>query len=134
MALDKPWRVRGFVFLVLLFSGTAFGGGVVSVERLDLTLTDDLDTTVSVNLTKGQDVTNCVPFATRQKTSVTSNANSDDYTAPAVDVEMFDNARTAAVRVTRSNAIDESRVTVSVVEFDSDVNVQQAFPGRESCN
>jgi len=98
-------------------------GCVVSVERVDFTLSG---TTTSTNdLTKGQDYTQCVPFATRQRDSVTSNANSDDYTANCVDVEIWDNSGTAAVRVTRTSGLDDSVITVYVVEFSSDINVQQ---------
>jgi len=97
--------------------------GVVSVERIDITLTGGTATGAS-DLSKGQDESKCVPFATFQH-NATSNANSDDYTGNQAEVEIYDNAGTAAVRITRTGTGDPLVYTIYVVEYGSDVNVQR---------
>jgi hypothetical protein len=97
--------------------------GVVSVERVDLTIAD-AGTTDTADLTKGQDEAKCVPFATFQH-NADANGDSDNYSANMAEVEIWDNAGTAAVRITRTGTADPLVYTIYVVEFGSDINVQR---------
>jgi hypothetical protein len=97
--------------------------GIVSVERVDLTIANG-NTANQSDLSLGQDDSKCVPFATFQH-NATSNGSSDNFTANMAEVEIYDNAGTAAVRITRTATTDPLVYTIYVVEFDSDVTVQR---------
>ncbi len=91
---------------------------VKSVEYFELTLASG-STTVSANLTKGQSVANCVPFASMMVSGV-----DDEYDQLFTDV-FFQNgpARVTAQRFTSGGTLS---VGVFVVEFDPNfVNVHQ---------
>ena len=93
-----------------------------SVEKVTVTITDT--TPVIVNLTKGQDETQCTPwFSQKHNGSVT-----DQFNDRMALVEIIDNAGTPAVRVTasaRSESVQTLDFEVSVVEWDTSINVQQ---------
>lgn len=76
-----------------------------------------------VALTKGQDETKCVPFFTCNATSGGSDLRNNDFWA----VEMVDVTGTANVRVHRnpSSTISANNISIYVVEFGSNVTVQQ---------
>lgn len=96
-------------------------GSVVSIERIDLTLGGGVSVNQS-DLSLGQDDAQCVPFATFYH-GATANNSSDDYTGNMGEVEIYDNAGTAAVRVARTATLDPLVYTIYVVEFGPDINV-----------
>lgn len=75
-------------------------------------------------LSKSQDYTQCVPFFSKQ---LVSGSLTDDWRQRTMKVEMINSAGTPAVRVsaTGKSAADDHRVKVFVVEFTSDITVQQ---------
>jgi len=93
-----------------------------TVEYVEVTLTADTDP-VTVNLTKGQDPTQCTPFFTDRNTGALTNANQDRM----AEVTFLDNSGTPAVRVSASARTDNdaSVFQVFVVEWDSSITVQQ---------
>lgn len=81
--------------------------------------------TNTVNLTKSQDETKCVPFYVMR---FTSEATSDDAkTKFGVSIEMIDNSGTPAARVRWRGVGASGNVTVEVtiVEFGANVTIQQ---------
>ncbi len=97
-------------------------GGVVSVERVTITLGDG-ETSDSVVLSKFQEIANCVPFITKRTTTEASPA--DDWTEQCVDVYFSGESVYAA---TVNNTPRVMVVEIAVVEFDgSDVLVQQGI-------
>ena len=104
--------------------GSIGGGFVLSVERVDITIADGSTTNTAV-LTKGQNISNCVPFATDQRsTDVSSNGDSDNYAINNVDIEIYDDSGTPTVRARNFVSTDTVIVTVYIVEFDESVDVQ----------
>ena len=80
--------------------------------------------TNTINLTKGQDETKCVPFYTKRLTGSSGDTRPDN----AVSVEMIDNGGTPAARVRRQCTRigpNSAVVEVTIVEFESTVTVQQ---------
>ena len=79
-----------------------------------------------VNLTKGQDETNCAAFATIRHTN---GSQADTRAANAVGVEFFDNSGTPACRVYWNVASDSSPgdllADIFVVEGGTDLNIEQ---------
>lgn len=94
-------------------------GIIKSIEACSITV-NNLQNTVDYTLTKGQDVSNCVPFASwRCTTSANLNPNSFLFT---VSME----SGPAAVRVQRTASLETYYVYVYVVEFEpTKVKVQQ---------
>ena len=97
---------------------------VVSIEKVTATF----DTTAgvvntTVNLSKGQDETKCVPFCTILATSNGADRRAND----AAGLEMIDNSGTPAVRVHRASTstVPSLSVEIFVIEFGSNVTVQQ---------
>jgi len=80
-------------------------------------------TSNTVNLTKGQDETKCVPFYTAHTTGSGTNLRNNDFFA----CEMIDNSGTPAVKIHRNAAttVSDKDLSVYVVEFGSNVTVQQ---------
>lgn len=102
---------------------------VKSVETISTTISDSASLqTVTVNLSKGQDETKCVPFYSIYFTS----AGSDDIrNNNFISVEMVDNSGTPAARIRRQGGGGTNgslSVVVHVVEFGSNVTVQQGGP------
>jgi hypothetical protein len=94
-------------------------GIIKSVEQCAITV-NNTQSTVDYTLTKGQDVSNCVPFAT-WKASTASNSTPDNW---LFDVEMLSSP--ARVRVQRDGTNETYYVVVYVVEFEpTKVKVQQ---------
>lgn len=94
-------------------------GIIKSVEQCSITVNNGQNT-VDYTLTKGQDVSNCVPFAT-WKATTTSNSTPDNW---LFDVEMLSGP--ARVRVQRNSSLQQYLVMVYVVEFEpTKVKVQQ---------
>lgn len=93
-----------------------------SVEYVEVSITASTEP-VTVNLTKGQDETQCTPWYTVRVTGTTGN-QWQDITGL---VEIIDNAGTAAVRVTSSAMVETSAVIfhVFVIEWEVSINVQQ---------
>ncbi len=113
--------------------GNGGGGGpsaIVSIEKVTLVITTV--TPVQVNLTKGQDETQCVPFFSLM------HASHSTYKGSYLDggmlgVEMYDNAGTAAVRLhVKATNRGNRRAIIYVVEFHSDISVQQISADRGS--
>lgn len=103
---------------------------IKSVEYVEVSITASTEP-VTVNLTKGQDETQCVPFfSVRNTGSIT-----DQHQDRLAEVEIIDNAGTPAVRVSASARADTETTIfqVFVVEWDSSIVVQQvdvsAFTG-----
>ncbi len=93
-----------------------------SVEYVEVSITASSEP-VTVNLTKGQDETQCTPFfSVRTTGSVT-----DQHHDRMGEVEFIDNAGTPAVRVSASARVDAqtSVFQIFVIEWDSSINVQQ---------
>ena len=82
--------------------------------------------TNTVNLTKGQDETNCAAFVTLRHTNAAQN---DTRISNAVGVEFFDNAGTPACRVHWNSGTDTSPgdllVDVFVLEGGADLTIEQ---------
>ena len=94
-----------------------------SVEYIEVSITAATEGT-AVNLSKGQDETQCVPFfSVRSSTGVIF----DGHHERMGEVEIIDNSGTAAVRVSASARAetDTSVFQIFVVEFDASINVQQ---------
>lgn len=96
---------------------------VKSTERVTI----DWDATsepVTQNLSKGQNVTKCVPFFTKR---LVSGSLSDDFRERTMKVEMIDNAGTPAVRVSAAgkSSANDHRIECYVVEFETGITVQQ---------
>jgi len=93
-----------------------------SVEFVEVTLDATLEP-VTVNLSKSQDETKCVPWVTSRAAGTLTDQHQDRM----VHVEIIDNAGTPAVRCTASARVDndDSLIKIFIVEFDSSINVQQ---------
>ena len=97
---------------------------VKSIEKFQTTFPDsNLLQTNTINLSKGQDETKCVPFYTLRFTINALDARANN----AISIEMIDNAGTPAARCRRQGVTDAGTVTVEVtiVEFGDNVTVQQ---------
>ncbi|MGI9490494.1 MAG: hypothetical protein ACR2RF_32295 [Geminicoccaceae bacterium] len=98
---------------------------VKSVERFSTTFTaSSLLVTKTINLTKGQDETQCVPFYTAHFTQ----SATDSRITHNVAIDMIDNAGTPAAAVKRQTTASSGGtlvVEVMVVEFESAVTVQK---------
>ena len=96
---------------------------IVSIEKISTTFdTSTGSTSNTVNLSKGQDETKCVPFCTNYVTTPGSDFRNDDL----VGLEMIDNAGTPAVKVHRWGvAASAVHVDIFVIEFGSNVTIQQ---------
>lgn len=97
---------------------------IQSIEYVEILF--DIDNVPrTVNLTKGQDETKCVPFYTVEHNA----ALTDDWRDRMFKVEIIDNAGTPATKISapgRSSAANQdSWLRVFVVEFISSINVQQ---------
>ncbi len=99
--------------------GGPVGGAVVSVEEVTVSA---FGTTATVNLTKGQDDTQCVPFYTQRHGAYTGDSDADTL---LIQVEIIDNGGTAAIKLERVVATVTLAVTVYVVEFNSDITIQK---------
>jgi hypothetical protein len=79
---------------------------------------------VTLNLTKGQDETKCVPFFSQQ---LLTGSLGDDWRQRLCKLEIIDNAGTAAVKATAAGKTDtdDQRLKIFVVEFVAAINVQQ---------
>lgn len=98
-------------------------GAVVSVEQVSIPLTG---TSHTVNLSKGQALEQCavVSWSMSHTTEGAGNQNCHDDHMPRV--RLVSNGGTAAVRIDRSSSGNfNAVVTVSVVEFNEDIRVQQ---------
>ena len=92
---------------------------VKSVEKVTLCLT--LTSSTAVNLSLGQDETNCVPFYTFRETTAVSGVRQI-----LTDVFFDDNLGTARINAKRTQSTGALKVIANVVEFDPvEVNVQQ---------
>lgn len=120
-----PNRQRGFIVPHPVgFMGAQVGGAgaVGSVEKVTLTLST-AETTKSQDLSKGQDWSQCVPW---RSTCATVSAVLSNQSKRMVECEVYDNAGTAAVRVTRDASTNIAlEVHVFVVEFNSDIAIQK---------
>ena len=99
---------------------------VVSVEKIQTTFPNDSALqTNTVNLSKGQDETQCVPMCWSMR--FTTTGSTDRRSNNTISIEMIDNSGTAAARVIRQGVNTPGAVTVeiTVVEFGSNVTVQQ---------
>ena len=93
-----------------------------SVEYVEVSITASSEP-VTVNLTKGQDETQCTPFFSVR----TTGAITDRHVDRCGEVEFVDNAGTAAVRVSAAERVD-NQVTlfaIFVIEWDPSITVQQ---------
>jgi hypothetical protein len=120
MGTSDAWAANTIAFRPFVEVPTQM---VVSVERVTI----DWDATsepVTQNLSKSQTYTKCVPFFTKR---LVSGSLTDDWRERTMKVEMIDNAGTPAVRVTASgkSSANDHRIEVYVVEFSSDITVQQ---------
>ena len=93
-----------------------------SVEYVTVSVTATAEP-VTVNLSKGQDETQCVPFFSCRTTGGVTDQHQDRLG----HVEIIDNAGTPAVRVTASARVDDETTIfqVFVIEWDSSITVQQ---------
>ena len=99
-------------------------GCVVSIEKVSAYLNAS-STTVSVDLTKGQDYSKCIPIlATRGYHSGSSLSNAVYW---AVGAELWDNSGTPAIRFTRGTITADVQkwMVCYVIEFNDDITVQQ---------
>lgn len=96
---------------------------VKSAEYLTVSITAATEP-VTVNLTKSQTFSQCVPFFSVRNTGSLTEANYNFF----AEVEIIDNAGTAAVRVSASARLDAdtSIFQIFVVEFALAIGVQQA--------
>jgi hypothetical protein len=96
---------------------------VATVERVTVDW-DGASEPVTVNLSKNQNYTRCVPFFTKR---LVSGSLTDDFRERTMKVEMIDNAGTPAVRVSASgkSSANDHRIEVYVVEFEPEITVQQ---------
>lgn len=94
----------------------------VSVEQVDVTIDATLEP-VTTNLTKGQDETKCVPFYSQYNLAPITDQHQDHL----AEVEIIDNAGTAAVRVSASARADNDDTVfrIFIIEFAASINVQQ---------
>ena len=98
---------------------------VKSIERVSTTFSaTTTPTTNTVNLSKGQDETKCVPFYTHR---FTGSGSADTRQNMAVRIQMIDNSGTAAcsVHMNQTSSAGPIAVEITVVEFGSNVTVQQ---------
>ncbi len=96
---------------------------IESVEFVTVTITATSEP-VTVNLTKGQNRLQCVPFFTMRNTTTITDAHQDRMG----EVEFVNNAGTPAVRVTATDRSDDDDTIfqIFVVEFNSSsIKVQQ---------
>jgi len=96
---------------------------VKSVERVQVTITAATEP-VTVNLSKGQDEGQCVPWHTAYwPVTAGTDMNDEIY----YEVEIVDNSGTAAVKISAAarSATQDQVIEVAVVEFDATINVQQ---------
>lgn len=117
------WRVVVLEMMHLPITGIVSSApsakAVVSVEHVSVDLTG---TTVTVNLTKGQDYTQCAPFLSYR--SRAQSGPTEIYKL-SVTAELIDNSGTPAVRFTRYNSSSITfRVECDIVEFHDDISVQ----------
>jgi hypothetical protein len=110
-----------------IVGGDSASPSTVSVEMIEMTVNA---TSYTVNLTKGQDYTKCVPFGSwRQGTSGSLNFTDRQ----GLDIYFIDNAGTPAVKIDRaSGAGDSVLLTLYVLELSSDFDVQQLAWGPPS--
>ncbi len=108
-----------------IVSGGAVARAVVSVEHVTVSFAST-DVTQTVNLTMGQDESQCVPFASARNSATLSTFSQLDLTQIGVSVEVYNNGGTAALRLQRITHGSRSIVVkVEVVEFSSGVTVQR---------
>ncbi len=95
----------------------------VSKEYVEVSI-DATSEPVTVNLTKGQDETQCTPEAISMRST---GSMTDQHQDRMALVEFIDNGGTAAVRVTAGAMEDADDVVyqIEVVEWDASVTVQQ---------
>lgn len=102
-------------------SGGGGGGGcVVSVEKIVIDFAGAL--TKTVNLTKGQDETQSVPFYSIRADQTW---NVDEVAVHMVQIDIIDNAGTPAVKIDRKANPPDLQVIIYVVEFNSDISIQR---------
>lgn len=98
---------------------------IVSIEKVSTTFTATAGVTSNtVNLSKSQDETKCVPFCTNYVTTTGGDIRNNDF----VGLEMIDNAGTPAVKIHRyalAAPASAIHVDIFVIEFGSNVTVQQ---------
>lgn len=99
-------------------AGGGGGGTVVSVEQVTVAMSG---TSTTVALTKSQDATQCVPFASVH----TKQASSPTSTTHNIQVDVWDDAGTPKITLTRWGSTHACTVIVQVVEFVSDISVQK---------
>lgn len=116
--------LKGIISRVI--GGGGSGGAVVSIEAVELNLMTG--TSHTINLTKGQNEAQCVPFIFARQSGDYGGTYDGRYYM--LDVEVIDNAGTAAVRISRQVSGNNNYVYGYIVEFNSDISVQQvAFSG-----
>ena len=94
---------------------------VKSVEYLEV-LWNSTSEGTAVNLTKGQDETQCIPiFSWKAEGTI-----SDQWIDRLCEVLIIDNSGTAAVTCNATNSLEASDITaqIFVIEFDPSINVQ----------
>ena len=110
----------------ITFPAPVSAGYVKSVEYVQINLTTT-ETTDSVNLSKGQTITDSIPFVTSLVNTNGSDGADDDFREMMVDVSFASGPnRVVATRTQGDAAASTINVGVYVVEFDTAlVNVQQ---------
>lgn len=100
-------------------AGGGLSGPAVSIEKVTVSFGAS-DNLKQVNLTKGQDESQCVPFASGRWTDVPSDDSGNNTT---FSVKVYDNAGTAALEIERGAGVNAHEFTIYVVEFISDIRV-----------
>lgn len=113
--------LKSFVLLLAFAPLWVNAAIVTSVEYVEVSINST--SAVTVNLTKGQDETQMVPFWSVRHLGVIGDVHQDRL----ANIEFIDNAGTAAVRVTASGRTSTETTVFQIfaVEFAAAINVQQ---------
>jgi len=117
-----------------LVVGTQVPSAAVSVELVEVTIAAGSSLTATVALTKSQNAAQCAPFYGGHYPSTVTDAQSNYSDQNQVDVDIWDDAGTAKVTVTRRAASSAAaiKMVVYVVEFVVGVRVQKIYTSAAS--